>query len=251
MKNPGNYCISDRPTKSQLVEIEKWLIEERKSTSEGFYCNWNSIKSCFESKNLVVFLSNDFPIGFACLRSNGELTAEISILEIKSNCRNQGLGDYFTKMLLDYLTKKNIYIAELQCAPEESESFWKKLNFLDVPDGVKFFLNKHLYKVLIPSQKPVEICDGSICIEIWDDEPHLTRNKPSKWKWVPDINTQTKKFKLPIIHPCNKDWRIKVIHKGTTIIDDKIKRFGNIEIDFGNFAIIRDIPQMALTQNHY
>ena len=47
---------------------------------------------------------------------------------------------------------------------------------------------------------------------------------------------------MPIIHPCEKDWRIRWVKGNTIVVDSKIKRFGEIEIDFGPYMIIKRLP---------
>ena len=50
------------------------------------------------------------------------------------------------------------------------------------------------------------------------------------------------RLKKPIIHPCRKDWRIRWTQNEKVIKDDKIKRFGNIEIDHSSYMIIMELP---------
>lgn len=245
MKSSNNYSLQINPSKLQLNQLKEWLINEHNESDEhkGFYCNWKSIQRSFEDKELVVLLSNDDPIGFATLIYTSEHTSEIQLFEIKPTFRGQGAATWFSIKLFDFFIKKKIYAVSLQCKPEESEAFWKKVGFIDMPEGIKFFAGTHLYKLLIPTLKPVLRSMHSTYVEVWNNEPFIARNEPSKWKWLPDINMETGIFKLPIIHPCRSDWRIRAIQNGDIIIDDKIKRFGNLEIDYGNFLIIEEFPK--------
>ncbi len=238
------YSISFTPTQQHLDEIEKWLIEEQSATGDGFYCNWTIIKSFFKKNNFAVISSNNLPIGFACWRHTSTLSGQINIFEIKPDFRKQGAGTYFTDKLLDFLIAQNIYVVDLQCVPPESESFWRKFDFIDVPSNIRFwdFRTQHLFRRLISHKQPTENYEGENYIEIWDAEPYATKNKESKWKWEIEINAENKTLKLPIIHPCEKDWRIRLIQKGKAVIDDKIKRFGSLEIDYGPYVIITELP---------
>lgn len=236
------YSVTFTPTDQQVNEIEKWLIEERDSSNEGFYCNWTIIKSFFKRGELAVLIVENNPIGFCCWRKTSELSGQINIFEIKPDFRGKGLGTLFAKELEKLFVSKNVCVIDLQCVPAESEEFWKKHSFIDVPFNIRYWDNqtKHLFKKLLPSLPEVSTHNGSNYIEIWDTEPIYTKHKESTWKW--DINSDTGKLPLPIIQPCEKDWRIKLVTNNKIIIDDKIKRFGNLEIDFGPYAIITQLP---------
>ncbi len=46
------YKISFNPTEEQITEVEKWLIEEKKTSDEGFYCNWKLFVIHIKNKNV-------------------------------------------------------------------------------------------------------------------------------------------------------------------------------------------------------
>lgn len=239
------YSISLDPITQHLEEIEKWLIAERDTNGEGFYCNWTIIKNFYARNELVVLLVDNKPVGFCCWRKTSNLSGQINIFEIRPDYRGKGLGLSFTNKLLAFFVSKNIYVVDLQCVPENSESFWRKLGFIDVPPSIHFWDKQttHLFKRLVPYQQQVQNHNGYNYIEIWDLEPYAAKNRESKWKW--DLNiTNEKKISLPIIQPCEQDWRIKFVQGGKVIIDDKIKRFGNIEIYNGPYAIITELPSI-------
>jgi len=236
------YSVNFTPTDQQVDDIEQWLIEERDSSNEGFYCNWTIIKSFFKRGELAVLIVENNPVGFCCWQKTSELSGQINIFEIKPDFRGKGFGTQFTNELEKFFVSKNVCVIDLQCVPEESEGFWKKHNFIDVPVNIRYWdkQTKHLFKRLLPSLSEVSTHNGSDYIEIWDAEPIYAKNKKSKWKW--DINSHNAKLSLPIIQPCEKDWRIKLVMNNKIIIDDKIKRFGNFEIDFGAYVVITQLP---------
>jgi GNAT superfamily N-acetyltransferase len=238
-----NCSISFTLTKQELDEIEKWLIEERDNTGDGFYCNWTIIENFYARKELAIISVNDHPVGFACWRKTSTFSGQINIFEIKPDFRGQGLGTYFTNKLLEYFVDKTMYALDVQCVPETSESFWRRFDFIDVPANIRYWDRQtiHLFKILVPCEQEVTHLEQSNYIEMWDFEPYGTKNRESKWKWNFKVDDQ-RKLSLPIIRPCEKDWRIKCVEGGKVIIDDKIKRFGNVEIDYGPYAIITELP---------
>ena len=107
-----DYHIFFSPTKKQeqLNEIEKWLIEERRVTGEGFHCNWSIVERCYKNKTFAIIEENESTIGFACWRNTSRFSAEITILEINPNSRKKGIGRYFVESLLQFFRQQNIYI---------------------------------------------------------------------------------------------------------------------------------------------
>src|SRR5690348_10668850 len=121
-----NFEVSFAPTIKELDFIEEWLIEERNDSGEGFYCNWSIIKNFYNRKELAVLIVDGKAVGFACWRKTSELTGQINIFEIQPEFRNSGMGTFFTNKLLEYFLETNTYVIDLQCVPENSESFWRK-----------------------------------------------------------------------------------------------------------------------------
>jgi ribosomal protein S18 acetylase RimI-like enzyme len=237
-----NY-ISFSPTQKNLEEIEKWLIEERDVYNEGFYVNWSLIIGFYSRNELAITIVNDKTVGFCCWRKTSEFSGQINIFEINRSFRRQGIGKLFLNELERYFLTKDILVIDLQCEPEASQHFWRKLNFIDVPSGTFYWSHKliHLYKRLIPTLMETSELNKTNYIEIWDSDPIYTKNKESKWKWNLTI-PNGRNLELPIIQACERNWRIKLVLDSKVVVDDKIKRFRNIEIDFGPYAIIRELP---------
>lgn len=239
-----NLAISFNPTNRELDQIEKWLIEERATSGEGFYCNWSIIKNFYDRNELGVLLVDDQAVGFACWRKTSEFTGQINIFEIKPDLRNKGLGTYFTKQIQEHFFEKNTYVIDLQCVPENSEIFWRKFEFQDVPSNIHYWDRQtvHLFKPLVRCAQGASHRNANDYIEMWDNEPYATKNKEPNWIWHIRINNENQ-LSLPIIQPCEKDWRIRLVRDNKVVLDDKIKRFGNVEIDHGPYAIITEVPE--------
>ncbi|HNP98507.1 MAG TPA: GNAT family N-acetyltransferase [Bacteroidia bacterium] len=240
--------VSFSPTINQIDEIEKWLIAERKKTGEGFYCNWNIIKSLFQKNQLAAITHNKKAIGFATWSYTSDLTARIDIVEIKPTYRNKGIGRALIMRLFHFLKERNICVVGLQCSPSNSEVVWKRLGFIDFPGNPEkygFYIDedKRLYTMLIPPLQPSHDHESYETIELWKDEPYRTKDIQPTYKWHIVFKNGTRELLKPIIQPGHYDWRIRWQIKDKIIVDNKVKRFGN-EIDFGNFIIIKELPNL-------
>ena len=241
------YRISFNISEVEINDIKNWLIVEQKVFKEGFYCNWDIIKSAFNDNHLIVIFVNEIAVGFA-IWTNSDYTSTIDIVEIKPTHRMMGLGRKLITYLLEHFKNNNIYVAQLQCCPESSEPIWRKLDFVDFPDGLfDKNRNKQLYKILVLHLKPVENNTSSNKIELWNDEPYRTMKIDSRWKWDIEYIENTSKLKLPIIAPAYKDWRMKWEKDGICFKDDKVKYFNNNKpIDFGAFIIIEELDDKEM-----
>lgn len=241
-----NYQVTFSPTIEQLGEIETWLIAEQNKTGEGFYCNWNIIKSSYEKHELVTISNKAKTIGFATWWITSGKTAKIEIAEVKLSQRKKGVGKVLIAELLNYLKNKGIYVVDLQCVPESSEPVWKKLGFIEFPDppencNFNVCENKKLYKILIESLDPNSSRFSNESIELWNDEPYATiENTLPTYFWNIEFVEGTRRLLKPIIHPGHYDWRLRWRNNGKSIIDRKVKYFLG-EIYFEKFIIIDDL----------
>jgi predicted GNAT family acetyltransferase len=243
---PDNYQVTISPTQKQVGEIKKWLIEERQKTGDGFYCNWNIIKSSFDKNELATISLNNKTIGFATWRLTTDKTARIEITEVKPTYRTKGIGKKLTTHLLNLLKEKGVCVVDLQCSPRTSEPIWKRLGFVEFPDSPENYkfnsdVNKKLYLILTEHLQTSSDQHANETIELWNDEPYNTdENTPPTYIWNLEFIDGTRKLSKPIIHPAYYEWRLRWRINSKTIKDDKIKRF-KPEIDFGTFIIIDDL----------
>lgn len=241
-----NYEVTFSPTVNHLDEIEKWLIEEDKESNEGFYCNWDAIKSSFDKRELTTISLNDKTVGFATWRLTTDNTARIEIAEIKPSERGKGIGKMMIGQLIGFLEEKNIDVIDLQCAPARSEPFWKHLGFVEFPAPLNNHPfnangNKKLYKILNDHLLPSSTRQNEETIELWNDEPYKTNEiKPPTYIWDLEFINGTRKLSKPIIHPAHYEWRLRWTKNGQVMKDDKVKRFIK-KIDFCSFIIIEEL----------
>lgn len=242
----ANFQVTFSPTDKQVGEIEKWLIAERLKTGNGFYCNWNIIKSSFIKNELATISSNNETIGFATWRLITEKTARIELAEIHQGHRRKGIGKILITTLLNFLRDKGMHVVDLQCSPSSSEPIWKRLGFVEFPDPPQKYkfnssANKKLYSILTEHLQTSSIQHADETIELWNDEPYMTNDStPPIYVWNVHFIEGTRKLLKPIVHPAHCEWRLRWKINGKTIKDDKIKRFKS-EIDFGTFIIIEEL----------
>lgn len=240
--------ISFNPTKKQLLEIRQWLQTEDAQSGEGFFCNWNSIKYSFDSKQMVIIETSGKVIGFMTWHFK-QGSSTIQLAEIHPNFRKLG----FCKLMLDQLSEKlvklDVFALELHCQPEKSEQAWKKLGFKRFPKTSPFTMyhtkgNIHLYKILAPCLSPTKTPNSQEAVALFDDEPYLTQSKKAIWRWNLCFNKNSRILKKPIIFPAKRDQRIQWSNGNEVVKDHKIKHFLKEDIDFGNFLIIKKLPQI-------
>jgi len=240
------FRVSFSPTNKEVGEIEKWLIEEREKTGDGFYCNWDNIKTSFDKNELATISINNKTVGFATWRIKTDKTARIEIAEVKPTHRKKGIGKKLTTELLTFLKDKNIFVVDLQCSPETSEPFWKSLGFVEFPPppenyNFNYDGNKKLFSILTEYLQASSVQHTDETIELWNQEPYTTdENTPPTYIWNLEFKNGTRKLSKPIIIQGHYKWRIRWLINGNTIKDDKVKRFGK-EIDFEDFIIIDEL----------
>lgn len=131
-------------------------MKESKGSEEGFYCNLNTILSSYDLRQIAILIYNDQVIGFATWDINSIQIACIQIMEIKPVHRGKGYGEWFILRLFDYFIATGIVVVDVQCKPETSNPFWKKLGFIEFPSS--YYLpstDKWLYRPLVPILTPI------------------------------------------------------------------------------------------------
>jgi len=242
-----SYSINFKPTSDQIEEIKTWLIEEESNLGKGFYCNWSSIAHSFNDGKIAVLIEKQCAIGFITW-FEWEKFARIQIAEIKPDYRRKGFGKYMTERLFEKLEKKGIAVIDLHCQPATSQKIWKRMGFKRFPD-VKDFIKEnnekepYLYKILVPHLKPTKSSALKESIQLWQIEPHLARQESYALKWHPRFEKGSRRLVYPIISPAKREWQIQWSKNDGTFKSDKIKYLLRIDIDFGNFLIINELPQ--------
>ena len=215
-----NLQINFKPNEKELNEIEEWLKEEDEENGEGFYCNWSIISKAFSNNGLIIFKLDNQSVGF-CVFSDREIYVEIDIFEIRIDQRGKGIGGIVFSKLENQFKKKGFKVAKLSCSPIGSESFWRKVGFIDLPPIGYYQEYLTLYKPLI-KRKESNINQEGDRLELWNQKPGRISSGP-KWVWqIPNDDVQ---FDCPILQPCNQDWKLRLIRNEKIIKEDNVKYF--------------------------
>ncbi|WP_159467347.1 GNAT family N-acetyltransferase [Dyadobacter sp. 3J3] len=246
MESVKNITTSFNPSSQQISKIEKWLFEEDRTANEGFYYKWEEIKSWFQKKQVIIASVEGRTIGFAAWRITSRLSAVIEFTEIQPSERGKGYSKILLSSLFAFLEQNGILVISLQCAPASSEVIWKKFGFEDMflEDEQNFQIkNKQLYKTLVRCQKVSDDIPSRHYLQLWDREFINTDALRPTWTWNLDFIEGSENLKVPIIHPCHYDWRIKW-GMGTTCFNDcQISRWGKQQIVFDDFLIFTNLPK--------
>jgi ribosomal protein S18 acetylase RimI-like enzyme len=121
------------PTDEHLQETLRWLKEEEKTTGGGFYCNRRVISNAFKDSLLHCLLESKLVLAFIVLGIHGA-ESEISIIEVHPEHRGRGFGTLLVKHSVSYLKARGASTVDVECAPPESELFWRGRGFADHPN---------------------------------------------------------------------------------------------------------------------
>lgn len=223
--------------KRELDQIENWLKKESLSSKKGFYCNWNMIIKAYSEKRMAIIKNKDFVIGYTIWRIE-DIHIEIDIFEIKPEYRKKGIGKYFISEISEYFKKKDFLAIKLFCEPEESEIFWRKMDFIKFPKRGYSESELTFFKPLIIVTKSQTNVDENNKLELWNLEPYEIKDSKPKWIWEVDLNNF-----IPILHPCNSNWNLRWTKNGKIVKEGKVKYFTNKSnpIEFSPFIYIEKL----------
>lgn len=236
--------ITSNPNSEHLNQIHQWLKNESDRKVNGFYWNFEVIKTAFSEKKLICLIEKGLAIGYLVYYIDGK-TAHISIANIKFEYQRKGLGIKLLEYFETKLIKKNIKAIDLKCSPSSSKTIWKKLGFKEPKELENHSLYNslgsppYLYKILIEVENPTKskLIKGPY-IELFCKDPI---NKDSKPNYIWRINPKTISQK-PIIYPVDSKWSIKLFNNNGLIIENSIKWFQRGKFLNNNFLIIDNLP---------
>lgn len=219
--------LNTNPSDKQLAYVKQWLMEEYEKSQAGFYCNWSTIEKSYRNNEYTVFELEGESIGFVVWTNNGYY-AEIDIMEMHPAYRNRGLGKVFYERMEGYFRSENFIAIKLFCAPEESEPFWQRMDFVQFPDRGYTEPALMYYKTIVANNLATnfELRDK---LELWNSEPiTMQKGKSATWTW------EIKENQLPIVQPCNPNWNLRLTRDGKMVREEKVKYFfpqRNVNID--------------------
>ncbi len=114
-------------TDADLAEVGRWLKAEHERDGEGFWNNLNIIEGAHAKGRLFVLPDEvtDLPIGFI---ANGEDGPDV--LAVRTDRRGESVGRRLAQHMIQMFTDQDeVSVIELQCEPETSIPFWRKMGF--------------------------------------------------------------------------------------------------------------------------
>jgi len=222
-----------QPSNIQFESIKEYL------NTEQLTGNLRSVISSFEKSELIVLFKGKELIGFSAYQFDYPVS-KINVVEIVKKYRRKGLGEKLANTTLEEIQKKNGEVVELFCSPTDSESFWKKVGFKNLPETILTNGQIIMYKTLIETLLPNQSNNNEEIIELWSVAPYQADRNEPKWSWK--INSS--EFRKPIIQPTDCDWQICWRKGEKEIKKEKVKYFSSNQICFGNFLILRDLKNI-------
>jgi GNAT superfamily N-acetyltransferase len=235
-----NIKIDFNPTLYHLKEIEKWLIDEDFENDEGFYCNWDTIVSSFDKKQLIIAIFDNKVIGFLTYFLN-TYSANIEIIETHPDYRKKGFGTALLNSTLDYFTSRDKSYVELQCSPESSVHYWKKMGFTE------FGMLGHVM-AFKPLLNTLELANESTDnrLELYNVRRHEIERHTEKWEWNLEFERETDKLINPIIFPAMSFWALRWVKDGKEVEMDELKYFQNRSINGSSCMIVKELKESLI-----
>jgi len=152
METSIEFSILFNPTNEHLSQVDAWLTAEFKQTGEGYKHNWGIILKANERNCMAVLLEKNIAVGFA-IWYEFEFQIRLDIFCIEMKRRREGLGNLFLEILLKEFVCKKKFAVELQCAPANSERYWRKHGFTDLSYQTSLGVgqNRWLYRSIVAS----------------------------------------------------------------------------------------------------
>lgn len=215
--------INIKPDVQQLNELKGWLKQEFDISREGFFCNWHTIEKSFQKQQLITCTTDDRIVGFVSWTANNDDNyIEIDLFEIHRDFRKLGYGKKLYELVERYFKSEGYMAVILYCKPRESESFWKKMNFIKFPPRGYSESDLYHYKPLIEVNQYVEVTNKNK-LELWDMQlPEINYEKP-KWSW------EISRDSPPVLQPCHSDWYLRLTINGNIVKENWVKKFDDQE----------------------
>jgi GNAT superfamily N-acetyltransferase len=115
-------------TTADLAAIHVWLKDEAaRSVPGNFLCNWSIVEKAQKQDRLLVYIdpTSTQPIAF---QLGGLLNS--GILAVREEYRGKGIGRQFVKYCVRAASRKGEPVLHIQCAPDTSIPFWKRMGFV-------------------------------------------------------------------------------------------------------------------------
>ena len=163
---------------------------------------------------MAILRLNGNASAFATWSASGRF-AQLEVVEVHPRLRKSGHGKVLVQGVLNLLASRGVWAVELECAPAESESFWRSQGFGTFPAehrNADPHSNTKLWRsILSPGSGG---CFGTI--QIWH----------APWYESKDLLVPTVECPLTsqVVLPYSTDWRVQVrTNEGTLRCNDRVK----------------------------
>lgn len=160
----------DTPDETHLEGALDFLREEDKELGHSFICNESVIVAAHSNKEARYWVSDDGEVVAFLIYSQSGYCTTIDIVATDFRRRGRGFGKQLVKLFEKEARESFVTAAfYLQCQPPESEGFWRRMGFVDLPEltqMTKMDRYKALYKMLHPL--PPNDIDPDVQIDLWD-----------------------------------------------------------------------------------
>jgi N-acetylglutamate synthase-like GNAT family acetyltransferase len=161
-----------KSTDADIKAIRQWLAQEESQEIDGnFLCNWNLTFEAHSEGELLVYV--DPASGVAVAYQWGGLV-QPGILQVRNDMRHRGIGRALVARRIKEARRKNTPLLFIQCTPESSIPFWRRMGFTLLQRKG----DTYGYRVLSRHFKdPTDAVDLSVTIRFYPEEK----------KWRPDV----------------------------------------------------------------
>lgn len=148
----SNLDISIRfATDKDMADIHSWLLDHgRRGIDGSFLCNWSLTENTYNEGKVIVGILNGQPVAY--------MWCDFGIAEVREDLRGQGIGRKLVEHALTIARENDIACIDIECTPETSIPFWKKLGF-------KLYSENNAY-LLIEKPLPLPTVAEPVDIEI-------------------------------------------------------------------------------------
>ncbi len=120
-----------RSVDADLPAIERWLLQyENEEPHSTFHCNWNLTRDCHPEGDLLVYVDPESAQPVAYLWGG---LIQSGILEVRPDMRRRGIGAALVQRAFGLAAEAEEPILTVQCEPETSLEFWKRMGFSILP----------------------------------------------------------------------------------------------------------------------
>lgn len=246
MKAQIELTVSFNPSSDHLSQIDSWLTAELNRTGEGYKHNWGIILKANERGCMAVLLDKNIAVGFA-IWYELEFQMRLDIFCIEMKRRKKGLGSFFLGKLLDEFVNKKKFAVELQCAPANSEPYWRKHGFTDISYQISLGIgqNRWLYRSIVKSAPLSPLQNHGNFITLWDQDPSTVKahNLQPKWTWKIEFTIEGLRLANPVVFPCQADWQVQYIRDGIVIESAKAKYLFDQNVHSNKMLMIQTVSK--------